>query len=182
MKEIPPLIPDASQTVGPYFRIGLEYLIDLEPKLEREEADVFELSGRVLDANAAPVHDAMLEFWSPLIASEQLGYPGGFHRVVTDEEGRYRVLLRKPDALLYPGGGRQAPHVLVLVFCRGLLRNLVTRVYFAQEPANNADPILLSLHPERRPTLIAQRDRGLTNSYEWDVVLQGAAETVFFEW
>ena len=70
MKENPPFIPDGSQTVGPYFRIGLEYLMDREPKLKPEEPDVVEIAGRVLDANGAPVPDAMLEFWSPRGASE----------------------------------------------------------------------------------------------------------------
>lgn len=182
MSANPPLIPSASQTVGPYFQIGLEYLIDCEPKFKHEESCVIEISGRVLDANSIPVPDAMLEFWSPQAPSQQQGYPGGFHRIATDDEGRYTVLLRKPEGSAYPGGRHQAPHLLVLVFCRGLLRNLVTRVYFGQEHANDTDPVLLSLDPERRPTLISQRRSNQANSYEWDVMLQGPAETVFFAW
>ena len=181
MKENPPFIPDGSQTVGPYFRIGLEYLVDREPKFKPEEPGIVEITGRVLDANGDGVPDAMLEFWSPHASSRQPGYPDGFRRVGTDDEGRYTVLVRKPDAQPYPGGS-QAPHELVLVFSRGLLRNLITRVYFGEDSANDADPVLSSLDPARRPTLVARPSPGRANAYEWDVILQGDAETVFFDW
>jgi protocatechuate 3,4-dioxygenase alpha subunit len=77
-------------------------------------------------------------------------------------------------------GRKQAPHILVLVFARGLLRHLISRVYFDDEPANASDPVLLCVPAERRHTLIARRGAG--DSYCWDVILQGPEETVFFAW
>ncbi len=70
--------------------------------------------------------------------------------------------------------------MLVLIFARGLLRHLISRVYFEGEPANESDPVLLAVPTERRRTLIARRDG--PNKFHWDVVLQGADETVFFAW
>jgi protocatechuate 3,4-dioxygenase alpha subunit len=182
MKESSPLIPVSSQTVGPFFSIGLEYMSDRAPKLDAAAPGIVEISGRVLDGNGNPVPDALLEFWHPQIPTQQQGFPGGLYRVATSDDGRFSVLHPKPEPSPYPDGRRQAPHLLVLVFCRGLLRNLVTRVYFDGELANDSDPVLLSLHPERRPTLIAQRIASRDNAYERDLVLQGAAETVFFKW
>ncbi|HUB51203.1 MAG TPA: protocatechuate 3,4-dioxygenase subunit alpha [Terracidiphilus sp.] len=182
MKENSPFIPDGSQTVGPFFSIGLQYMRDRAPTTEVAAPGIIEISGRVLDADLSPVSDAMLEFWCPQFSAGPHDFPAGFHRVATGDNGQFSVVVRKPEPSPYPGGRRQAPHLLVLVFCRGLLRNLVTRIYFDGEPANDADPVLLSLHPERRPTLVAQRVAGRDNAYEWDIVLQGAAETVFFKW
>jgi protocatechuate 3,4-dioxygenase alpha subunit len=68
------------------------------------------------------------------------------------------------------------------VFARGLLRHLISRVYFADEQGNEGDPVLMAIPPERRATLIAQRDEGRANLYTWDVILQGTGETVFFAW
>jgi len=76
----------------------------------------------------------------------------------------------------------QAPHMLVLVFARGLLRHLLTRVYFENEPGNTADAVLKEVPAERRATLIARLENHQTNSYQWDVRLQGQNETVFFAW
>ena len=74
----------------------------------------------------------------------------------------------------------QAPHAMVLVFARGLMRNLITRVYLEDETGNDSDPVLLQVPAERRRTLLAKREGA--NIYRWDVLLQGADETVFFAW
>ena len=76
----------------------------------------------------------------------------------------------------------QAPHMLVLVFARGLLRHLISRVYFEDEPANASDPVLMQIPEERRATLIARPIEDRANLYRWDMVLQGTGETVFFAW
>ncbi len=87
----------------------------------------------------------------------------------------------------YLDGGMQAPHIVVTVFSRGLLKPLWTRLYFPDEPGNAADPILKLVPPERRATLIAQRSgESAGNSREsilaWNVVMQGDGETVFFDY
>jgi protocatechuate 3,4-dioxygenase alpha subunit len=88
----------------------------------------------------------------------------------------------KPGPVEFGDGRMQAPHMLVLCFARGLLRSLITRVYFAQEPANDADPVLMEIPTERRHTLIAKLDEARPRVFQWDVVLQGTDETVFFAW
>jgi protocatechuate 3,4-dioxygenase alpha subunit len=64
---------------------------------------------------------------------------------------------------------------------RGLLRRMVTRIYFPDEPRNAADFILNLVEAERRSTLIAKKTAGCPGMLEWNVVLQGQDETVFFD-
>jgi protocatechuate 3,4-dioxygenase, alpha subunit len=168
------LIPTSSQTVGPYFRIGLEYLIASAP--DADPATAVTIHGSVLDRDGAPVPDAMLEFWSSGYESGSDAFPQGFRRVATDTDGSFSVTMQRPRQQ----EGLQAPHLIVLIFARGLLRHLISRVYFEHEAANAADTILLSVPAERRSTLIARSD-GPT-SFRWDVILQGTDETVFFSW
>jgi protocatechuate 3,4-dioxygenase alpha subunit len=182
-------IPSGSQTVGPFFRIGLEYLIDAAPRMRADADRAIEIRGRVVDADGAPVPDAMLEFWSgdPAFASshaatENVGFPPGFRRAATDEGGAFTVVMPRPVALPFPDGRTQAPHMLVLFFARGLLRHLLTRVYFSGDPANQSDPVLLEVPAERRKTLVARAEPGQPGAYRWDVILQGQDETVFFAW
>jgi protocatechuate 3,4-dioxygenase, alpha subunit len=75
----------------------------------------------------------------------------------------------------------QAPHICVMILARGLLNHLATRLYFADEPATARDPILHLVPTERRATLIAQPTAVESRIlYRWDIILQGAGETVFF--
>jgi protocatechuate 3,4-dioxygenase, alpha subunit len=171
-------IPAGSQTVGPFFRIGLEYLIERMP--ETPAGAAITIQGRVLDRDGAPVPDAMLEFWNSSETSHEAGFPRGFRRAPTNHEGHFSVVMSKPATLALNHGQTQAPHMLVLVFARGLLRHLISRVYFEGEPENESDPVLLAVPPERRRTLIAQRDGH--KSFRWNVILQGPDETVFFAW
>jgi protocatechuate 3,4-dioxygenase alpha subunit len=85
----------------------------------------------------------------------------------------------RPGALPGPGGSQQAPHLTVSVFARGVLVRLATRIYFSDDPANAADPVLALVPEERRQTLIAQR--GSDGVFRFDIRLQGEGETVFFE-
>jgi protocatechuate 3,4-dioxygenase, alpha subunit len=104
----------------------------------------------------------------------------GFGRCHTDDAGRYQIVTVKPGPLPTPGGGVEAPHLDVSVFARGLGHRLVTRVYFPDEAeANAADPVLSSLpDPAARATLVATADG---DGLRFDVHLQGAGETVFFD-
>jgi len=90
--------------------------------------------------------------------------------------------LDKPGPTPLGNGQFQAPHVVVLVFARGLLRHLITRVYFEHEAANAVDPVLLTIPEERRHTLIARSDADCPQALQWNVILQGDNETVFFAW
>lgn len=177
-----------SQTVGPFFRIGMEPLY--EPDLAPTAADRVAISGRVLDGDGAPVSDAILEIWQAN-AHGKYAHPDdaralplttgftGFGRVPTDAEGRFRFCTIKPGIVPGPGGVAQAPHLLVAVFMRGLLIHLLTRVYFPDEPGNGSDPVLRLVPVDRRATLIARRS---VEGLEWNVILQGDNETVFFDY
>jgi protocatechuate 3,4-dioxygenase alpha subunit len=81
-----------------------------------------------------------------------------------------------------PGGTPQAPHIVVTVFMRGLLKHLITRVYFPDDPANAEDAVLELVPAERRATLIAKRSPTDKGTLEWNIVLQGRDETVFFDY
>src|SRR5688572_9902937 len=178
----------ASQTVGPFFHIGLALLTDLTfPGLWGER---IVLSGRVLDGDGKPVNDALIEIWQANMHGKyahpedrqdrelQSGFRG-FGRLATDPQGAFRFVSIKPGPVPGPDGAGQAPHLLVAVFMRGLLKQLVTRVYFPDEAANAQDAVLRGVAGERRETLIA---RWLASGeLEWNVVLQGERETVFFD-
>ena len=181
----PQLTP--SQTVGPFFAIGLPWP-DGSYVVEEGTEDAIWLRGRVLDRAGEPVPDALVESWQA-DPEGRYNHPEdprggtsdfrGFGRAPADREGRFAILTLKPGPVPGPGGTTQAPHIDLSVFARGLLNRVVTRVYFADEPeANAADPVLSRVPPERRGTLLAQPvgDDG----YHYDVHLQGEHETVFF--
>ncbi|MFZ0393431.1 MAG: protocatechuate 3,4-dioxygenase subunit alpha [Terracidiphilus sp.] len=182
------LIPSGSQTVGPFFHIGLDHLIDRQ-QANASAAGSIVLSGRVIEGNGAPVSDAMLEFWGadasgryPDPAQPPNDLPSGFRRAVTDSEGRFSISIGKPGPVPLGDGQFQSPHFLVLVFARGLLRHLITRVYFGDERGNESDPVLLQIPADRRQTLVACAAPAEAGQYHWDVVLQGESETAFFAW
>ncbi len=181
-----------SQTVGPFFSIGLT-------RLNRDNlagpgvcGEKVSIEGRVLDGDGQPVPDAMLEIWQA-DAHGKYAHPDdtqdkpveaeftGFGRIATDEEGRFRFNTIKPGAVPDPQGNLQAPHIVVSVFARGLLRRLVTRIYFPDEPANEHDFALRLVPAPRRATLVARKIGGRDDSLAWDVRLQGCEETVFFD-
>lgn len=174
----PKLIPAGSQTVGPYFRIGLEHMIDSNRAAEN---GAITIHGQVLDRDRAPVADAMLEFWNPSAGpAESTAIPIGFARAATDDYGNFSLSMVRPSPITANDGSVQAPHMLVLLFARGLLRHLICRIYFDDEQSNNTDPVLSAIPADRRHTLVAQSYG--QNSFCWNVILQGDDETVFFAW
>jgi protocatechuate 3,4-dioxygenase, alpha subunit len=183
----PKLVPTSSQTVGPFFRIGLDYLMDSSSSPKPASHGTITIRGQVMDCDRAPVADAMLEFWNSSDAGATFNantppadWPSGFRRAATDAEGNFCVRMNRPVPIESSDGAGQAPHMLVLVFARGLLRHLISRVYFDGEPGNSTDPVLCVIPADRRHTLIAQGDG--TNAFRWNVILQGIDETVFFAW
>ena len=191
MKPTPALITP-SQTVGPFFHPGL-LRADVpgnQLALTGAHGERIRVEGRVFDGEGAPVPDAVLEVWQA-DASGRYRHPAdwggavdsaflGFGRAGTDDEGRYWFATVKPGAVPFDGARMQAPHIGVTLFARGLLNHVLTRVYFADEPANDADPVLRLVSPERRATLLAQRAEASGGVYRFDIVLQGRDETVFF--
>jgi protocatechuate 3,4-dioxygenase alpha subunit len=160
--------PTPSQTVGPFFGFALPFEGD-DAAAEQTVPGSIRIEGEVRDGEGAPVPDALIEVWQ----GESFG------RCRTDPEGAFHFVVRKPDPIKGPDGHVQAPHLHVNVFARGLLRHLLTRMYFPDEQAANArDPLLTSIEdPIARSTLVARDDGGVLR---FDVNLQGERETVFF--
>jgi protocatechuate 3,4-dioxygenase alpha subunit len=189
------LIPTPSQTVGPFFHLGMDrpQWADLtagNPKGER-----IAITGRILDGDGAPVPDAVIEVWQANAAG-RYNHPDdsrgdapldpgfrGFGRVATGAGGEFRLVTIKPGPVPGRGNAWQAPHINVVVFARGLLRHLHTRIYFADDPRNEADPLLASIDDAAvRSTLLAWRaEGGEPPVYRFDIVLQGGNETAFLD-
>ena len=180
-----------SQTTGPFVAISFERTVVDDVAPPSVAGDRVTIRGRVLDGDGKPVDDAVIETWQanshgkyahPEDTREKLLEPEfkGFGRVLSDGHGAFRFKTIKPGRVPGPGDTLQAPHLVVLVFMRGLLKHLVTRIYFPDEPSNSEDAILALVPPERRSTLVARKvEDGL---FEWNVVLQGDQETVFFDY
>jgi protocatechuate 3,4-dioxygenase alpha subunit len=180
----------ASQTVGPFLHIGLSWLTRDQLAPPGVSGERVTITGRVLDSDGQPVTDALVEVWQAN-AHGKYAHPedgqdkpldpafSGFGRIPTDARGAFRFTTVKPGCVPGPDGSLQAPHLLIAVFMRALLKQLVTRLYFPDEPANAADPVLAIVPADRRSTLIARV--GGAGELEWDIVLQGRDETVFFD-
>ncbi len=188
------LTPTGSQTIGPFFREALKRPAWSDLTREGVEGEPIRIDGAVFDGDRAPVPDALIEIWQAgpdgrYAHPEDIGpVPSdrlfrGFGRACTDAEGRFWFRTVVPGGVEGADGVRQAPHLTVNVFARGLLRQLVTRIYFSDRAEENAhDPVLASIADDARATLIAEKiaPAGGFPSYRFDIVLQGAGETAFF--
>ena len=180
-----------SQTVGPFFSMRLPW--DDGPFVVPESTTgAITIIGRLYDGDGNIIPDGLIETWQagpdgrfahpddPRGATPG-GYQSfrGFGRCPTALDGSYRIVTLKPGPLPTPDGSIEAPHLDVSVFARGLLTRLVTRMYFPDEDeANASDPVLESLPADERARLIAIREDG---GLRFDIHLQGASETVFFD-
>jgi protocatechuate 3,4-dioxygenase alpha subunit len=175
----PDLVPQGHEMTGPERR-----------DRAAPAGEIIEVFGQVLDGDGAPVPDALVEIWQANAAGRyhsgadprtELALDAdflGFGRASTSAEGVYRFRTVRPGRTPGPGNSLQAPHIAVGVQGRGLLKRLVTRIYFADEASNAKDPILALTPQTRRDTLIARREG---DAWRFDIHLQGPAETVFFE-
>jgi protocatechuate 3,4-dioxygenase alpha subunit len=178
-----------SQTVGPYFAIGLPW--PGGPRAVAEGAPgAITISGTVYDGDGRPVPDHLIETWQAdpdgrfadlhghggVSALE--GFSGFARCGAEDGDGTFSVVTVKPGAVPAGDGTVQAPHIDVSLFARGMLNRVVTRIYFSDEAeANERDPVLARVPADRRPTLIAA---ATGDGYRFDIRLQGPGETVFF--
>lgn len=182
-----------SQTIGPFFgpaliRPGLATLVGPAARGEH-----LRIEGRVFDGNRDAVTDALIEIWQAN-AEGRYDHPEdtqgkpldahfrGFGRAATNDAGWYRFETIKPGPVPGLDAALQAPHINLAIFARGLLKRLATRIYFPEEPLNATDPVLNSVPPERRNTLIAIAGSPLPiRILRFDLILQGDNETVFFD-
>jgi protocatechuate 3,4-dioxygenase alpha subunit len=183
----PQLTP--SQTVGPYLSIGLLREGIGSRLVAADDPRAIRIRGRLLDGVGDPVPDGMIEIWQANTAGRyahpvdtrddvplEQGFVG-FGRCGTADDGWFELVTVKPGPVPWPNGGMQAPHLEVGVFARGLLKRLVTRMYFPDEEANKDDPVLSSLDPAERESLVGRAEDGWLR---FDIRLQGDAQTTFF--
>jgi protocatechuate 3,4-dioxygenase, alpha subunit len=185
----------SSQTIGPFFHDGMmradaRRTLLVTPNTAGER---IRIAGNVYDGDGLGVPDAMIETWQANHYG-RYNHPAdrrdlpldpdfhGFGRAATAADGSYSFETIKPGRVPFDDQQLQAPHICVAVFARGLLNHAFTRLYFADDPANAGDPVLRLVPAERRATLLARRagagqERAV---YDFDIVLQGAGETVFF--
>ena len=183
-----------SQTVGSFFHDALDRPGWADLTAAGASGDKIRVEGRVLDGDRAPVSDAFLEIWQANAAG-RYAHPEddqdkpldprfrGFGRVFTDADGRYGFATIRPGRVAGNGNTLQAPHINVAIFARGLLKQLTTRIYFAdQHAANETDPVLNAIEDAAiRRTLLAAPLTGAIPTYSFDIILQGEGETAFFE-
>jgi protocatechuate 3,4-dioxygenase alpha subunit len=165
-----------SQTVGPFFEFGLLTKTEL---VEAGAPGAIRIEGQVLDGAGEAVPDGLIEIWG---AGPDGHYGGnaGWGRCQTEPDGGYAFTTVKPGVVQEPDGTVQAPHLTVLCFARGLLKPVLTRLYFPDEAdANAADPLLAAIEDDaERATLVATATGPA--AYRFDIRLQGDAQTVFF--
>lgn len=187
------------QTVGPFFHYALpqpggadlialsdagarmdltpgDHFLLTPPRRVTPPGEVIEVEGRIVDGAGAPLPDALVEIWQP---DGEGTFGELFGRCATDDDGAYRFRTVLPGRVAGPGNALQAAHIDVGVLGRGILRRLVTRIYFEGEPGLDEDPVMNLVPDDRRDTLVARRMG--PGRYRFDIVLQGAGETVFFD-
>jgi protocatechuate 3,4-dioxygenase, alpha subunit len=145
------------QTAGPFLSIGLRAGLPSDARVQSEDRVV--ITGRLLDGAGDGIEDGALEFWQAELRA--------FHRVLTGPDGSYRVELER------------SAHVAVLVIGRGILTRYYTRIYLEDAPDLDRDPVLQVVPDGRRKTLLARKIEDCR--YHFDVIVQGADETVFFD-
>ena len=183
-------ITTPSQTVGPYLHIGLDWLTTSSLVAPETEGQHIVLQGCLLDADGQPIPDGMIEIWQAN-AHGKYAHPDdhqaksltknfmGFGRLSTDEQGGFRFSTIKPGSVPHHDGSLQASHIMVQVFARGLIKQLVTRVYFPDDDHSH-DLVLKHVPVERRHTLVATATKDNPNVFNWNIALGGENETVFF--
>jgi len=170
----------SSQTIGPYWHLLLDPAWSDVTRFGAEAAypdhSRIAFAGTLTDGAGAAITDACVEIWQADPPASD-AFPG-FGRCATDAAGRFGFTTLKPG-----GNASQAPYIAITIFARGLVKALMTRAYFAGNALNDTDPLLASLDPARRATLIAGEDG--EGCWKLDIRLQAAdgdvAETVFLD-
>lgn len=178
------------QTVGPFFEVTLRTRAEVQMVRPETEGERITIEGVLFDGAGSPVPDGLVEIWQA-DANGRYAHPddprgaeadptfSGYGWRHTKADGGFRFDTIKPGAVEAPDGRLQAPHIMVSVMGRGILTRFVTRLYFADDAANERDPILALVPAARRDTLMATRTAD--GRYRFDIRIQGPGETVFFD-
>jgi protocatechuate 3,4-dioxygenase, alpha subunit len=154
-----------TQTIGPFFHEGLRWSAQAAPRIGNASIAI---AGQVLDGAGNPITDSLLEVWAPqAVATDTQALVPGWRRVYTEDAGRF--------AFNVPAPASGDPAAWITFFARGLLQHLFTAVYLSDDAGST---VLQAVSPARRATLIAAKQG---DAYQWNIVMQGARETVFLE-
>lgn len=191
--------PSPYCTIGPFFPgafvTGCEDLTSFQGKQARGQHIV--LTGRVLEQEARPILNAIVEIWQPdangvfrhpLDPRAQEADPGffGWGRARTDRDGRYAFRTVLPGASHGYAGEARCPHLNLMILAIGLTRRLVTTVFFGETADSLRDPVLDCVSdPAARGRMLARREKGPGDAadvpiYRFDIVTRGEFETPFF--
>ena len=194
--------PTASATLGPFYPAqltvpGMNDLTRRRPDAPAAHGQLTLLGGRVLQEDRRGVPNLLVEIWQA-DANGRFDHPADrrntpvdcnfafWGRAVTDAAGRYAFRTVKPGPVpVGSNGALGAPYIAITLLGSGLMRRLVTRLYFPDEARNLEDPLLRQIaDPAARARLIARRDPEAGAPPEalnliFDIVLRGADETPF---
>jgi protocatechuate 3,4-dioxygenase alpha subunit len=197
-----PLPPTSQNTIGPFFprtffRTGDNDLARIGPDAApTRRGEAILLRGRVTHEGGLPCINMILEAWQadagghfnhPLDPGRHLADPDflGWGRAWTDEDGRYEFRTVRPGGYA-DRGGRRAPHINLTALGTGLMRRVLTTVFFPDHAEENAaDPVLTTLPEPLRGRLLAV-PLGVEDGmrvFRFDLRLRGGPEeeTPFFE-
>jgi protocatechuate 3,4-dioxygenase beta subunit len=154
--------------------------------------------GRVLDENARPVANTLVEIWQANAGGRYRhvrdGYLapldpnfGGCGRTLTDAEGRYFFRTVRPGPYPWPNGGNdwRPAHIHFSLFGSGFGQRLITQMYFEGDPHIPLCPILNTVpDPAGIEQLTARLDMAETipfdaRAWRFDLVLRGRRSTPF---
>jgi protocatechuate 3,4-dioxygenase alpha subunit len=174
------LIATAQQTTGPFFPAQYIRAEDTDLAATASAGDPIALVGRISDAHDKPAVNVIVEIWQA-DAQGRYGTAAfrGWGRTWTDRDGAYRFRIIKPGSYAVRASNRtRAPHVTLTLLASGLMRPLVTQLFFPGEALNAEDPQLVLVPARLRPRLIAQAE---ADGYRFDIKLSGRDETPFLE-
>lgn len=164
-----------SQTIGPFSHEAWRWACAASDAVAAGPSTI-SIAGTIFDGAGEPIDDAMIEAWSPASteAEAALVLPG-FRRTPSDLEGRFRFTMTRPAV---PDAGQ--PVMFIAVFARGLVLHQFSAVFLEDDGGLARSEILQQVPEARRATLIARKTGA--GAYQWDIHMQGANETVFFDY
>lgn len=178
------LLPTPRQTEGPFYPDVMPSdtdndLVTMAESTRNAGGEILNLTGRMLNAEGAPLANALVEIWQCDMYGNYLHTDGassrkrdvafqGYGRTRTDADGRYSFRTIKP--VPYPG---RTPHIHVKAHHPNG-KALTTQMYVEGDPANKRDFLYqdMSTDERRRVTVALLRD-GASSPYTgaFDIVL-----------
>ena len=198
------LPPGQGELTGPTFGHGLigpndnDLIINYAAPGQVAIGEQLMVHGYMLDENARPVSNALLEFWQANAGGRYRHQKdsylapldpnfGGCGRTITDTGGYYSLRTVRPGPYPWPNGGNdwRPAHIHLSCFGTGWAQRLITQMYFEGDPHIPLCPIVQSTaDPKAIEGLTARLDMANTEpmnfrAFRFDVILRGKASTLF---